>query len=108
MAPNQDGTTSQHKPNVVGIYGLPGVGKSELVRQLEYKLDRDAFQYFEGAQTVNELTKSVPETCQSREQAGETTQVRCGDIIGFATGRRLSWPESELEPHHCKSDDSCT
>ena len=39
---------STNKPVVVGLYGLPGCGKTTLMGELKQKLGEDLFMFFEG------------------------------------------------------------
>ena len=40
---------SHDKAVVVGIYGIPGSGKSYLLKQLENELGKEHFAYYEGS-----------------------------------------------------------
>ncbi|RYP65667.1 hypothetical protein DL769_006246 [Monosporascus sp. CRB-8-3] len=46
---------SLQKPTVVGIYGLPGSGKSYLLNLLKQELDRHTFEFYEGSDVIAEI-----------------------------------------------------
>ena len=39
----------EYKPVIIGIYGLPGCGKSYLLKELERELGEESFSFFEGS-----------------------------------------------------------
>ena len=48
-------STQGEKPVVVGIYGIPGCGKSTMLGQLQELLEADRFLFFEGSDVINDL-----------------------------------------------------
>ncbi|RYP66260.1 hypothetical protein DL771_007912 [Monosporascus sp. 5C6A] len=46
---------SFQKPTVIGIYGLPGSGKSYLLNLLKQELDPHSFEFYEGSNVIAEI-----------------------------------------------------
>ncbi|RYP26224.1 hypothetical protein DL768_011789 [Monosporascus sp. mg162] len=46
---------SFQKPTVIGIYGLPGSGKSHLLNLLKQELDSHNFEFYEGSNVIAEI-----------------------------------------------------
>ena len=46
---------SDQKPKVIGIYGLPGSGKTTLRKILEYRHALDHIKMFEGSETLQDV-----------------------------------------------------
>ena len=47
----------QKKPTVIGLYGVPGVGKSTMLKQLQSQLHEEDFLFFEGSDVIGELVE---------------------------------------------------
>ncbi|KAK3641776.1 hypothetical protein LTR56_011103 [Elasticomyces elasticus] len=71
---------------LIGIYGLPGCGKTKLIGVLKSFLPGDKFEFFEGSEVIDSLVdgglerfKTLPPPKQRawREQAIEYIQHRC-------------------------------
>lgn len=103
-------SASSDKPIIVGLFGLPGSGKTTLRKQLEQeKLCQSHFMLFEGSEvlasrvpggidvfkTFDELEKSV-----CREDAIQHISEQCmeNNMIGIVTGHYMFWNEGESEP----------
>ncbi|KAI7974672.1 hypothetical protein EIK77_003820 [Talaromyces pinophilus] len=46
---------SDGKPAIIGLYGVPGCGKTYLLKKLKGILDKGKFDFFEGSAVVNRL-----------------------------------------------------
>ena len=51
-------TTPVRKPVVIGIYGLPGSGKTTLMGQLKQELGEEQFTFYEGQVIAGPSTQS--------------------------------------------------
>lgn len=94
------------KPTVIGVYGLPGSGKSFLLNQLKRKLGNADFVYFEGSEKIASL---VPGGLEAFHQLSElrksALRQRAIDEIGresavsgrtaVAAGHFMFWPEGQ-------------
>ncbi|PYH28122.1 uracil phosphoribosyltransferase [Aspergillus neoniger CBS 115656] len=81
-----------HKPKVVGLYGISGVGKSFLLDRLKRELGEELFNYHEGSAVIADIVPGGLEAFQSleggekacwRKQAIETirrTSIETGKI----------------------------
>ncbi|KAI9042046.1 uracil phosphoribosyltransferase [Aspergillus affinis] len=45
----------QRKPVVIGLYGVPGSGKTYLLQNLRKELDTDSFAFYEGSQVIDRV-----------------------------------------------------
>ena len=100
------------KPIVIGIYGLPGCGKSYLLHQLKEKLVERPFQIFEGSEVITSLHpggldafKKLAEDDKVGGASGLSTPLRtnvrgqgvlalCPDIT--CSGRQARMPDAWL------------
>jgi hypothetical protein len=49
------GRSSESKAKVVGLYGLPGSGKTFLLEQLKWELSNEHFAFYEGSQAISSV-----------------------------------------------------
>ncbi|KAK1995252.1 uracil phosphoribosyltransferase [Colletotrichum falcatum] len=96
--------TGNTKPVVVGLYGVPGCGKSHLLAQLKNRLDHEHFQFFEGSDVIDTV---VPGGLEVFKRSDDPTKLRwrqtaigaiakeCAQAgrVGVVTGHFLFWPE---------------
>ncbi|KAL3463280.1 uracil phosphoribosyltransferase-domain-containing protein [Aspergillus heterothallicus] len=93
-------------PRIVGLYGLPGTGKSYLLNQLKRDLDSDYFAFFEGSEVIDTVTpgglaafKSLEPSMQKhfRERAIDNIKKAClqSGKVGIVTGHFMFWNEEE-------------
>ncbi|KAI1274066.1 uracil phosphoribosyltransferase-domain-containing protein [Xylaria sp. FL0933] len=99
-------STASSVPVVVGIYGIPGSGKTFLLHQLEQELGREHFEFYEGSRMIaslapdgldgfHKMTKRDKVTW--RRRAIKTIQQECLDSgkVGVVTGHFMFWVEGE-------------
>ncbi len=107
MTPNTP--RSQTKPTVVGIYGLPGCGKSFLLNELKSTLGEQHFSFFEGSAIIASLVPGSLESfsglCEDdkrmyRQAAIEFIHNECNidGKTGIVAGHYMFWPEEEDLP----------
>ncbi|KAL4899035.1 hypothetical protein BDW74DRAFT_171803 [Aspergillus multicolor] len=93
-------------PRIVGLYGIPGCGKSFLMNELKKELGQDDFAYFNGSEQISEVTpcglltfdlldESMKAHC--RQKVIEKIKAACieGGKVGIVTGHYMFWPEGE-------------
>lgn len=92
-----------HKPVIVGLYGVPGSGKSFLLNQLEHELG-DKFDFYEGSEAVDDL---IPGGLQAFHSGTEEQKVLFRELAirkikrncsisgrnGVVTGHYMFWLE---------------
>lgn len=106
------------KPTIIGLYGIPGSGKTYLLNQLKEKLSHDSFSFFEGSEVIAELVPgglesfkeaSEDEKSSWRELAINKIRSMCTDrgSIGIVTGHFMFWPKHETsrQEHVCTPAD---
>ena len=91
---------------VVGLYGLPGSGKTFLLSKLAQQLDQSQFSFYEGSQLIDITTPgglSVFQTMQDqdkvhwRQQAIRSVVTDCNESgnVAVVTGHFMFWPEEQ-------------
>lgn len=96
------------KAVVVGIYGIPGSGKTFLLKQLEDELELESFAFYEGSQMIANVMPGGLEAFQQlkeqekihwRQLAIRKIGKQCADSgqVGVVTGHFMFWPEEEEE-----------
>ncbi|KAK0619460.1 uracil phosphoribosyltransferase-domain-containing protein [Immersiella caudata] len=97
---------SDEKPIVVGIYGVPGTGKSFLLRELKKRDTAGHLVIFEGSETIASVTpggleafKTLPESEKTRyrQLAIAKIQQRAAEEakVALVAGHLLFWSEEE-------------
>ena len=95
---------SPRKPVVVGLYGIPGSGKTFLLQQLKRGLDPDVFVFYEGSEVIGSIVdggldafKKLEEHKKKswRKQAIETIRNASTGRTAVVTGHYLFWSENE-------------
>ncbi|TPX18978.1 uncharacterized protein E0L32_011371 [Thyridium curvatum] len=98
------------KPTVIGIYGLPGSGKSFQMGKLKQNLERHAFDYYEGSDKIASLVDGGLSGFQRlgeqeqhywRQQAINDIAHDCASKTRSAivTGHFMFWEEGEDSGH---------
>ncbi|PIA93674.1 hypothetical protein CB0940_04674 [Cercospora beticola] len=97
------------KPKIVGLYGVPGSGKTYLKDELKSSLDENQYAFYDGSEILALVTdgsldsfKQLPEREKSRlrEAAIRKIASQCAQSgkIGVVTGHLMFWAEAEAEP----------
>jgi uracil phosphoribosyltransferase/phosphoserine phosphatase/adenylate kinase len=110
---NMHGPTADYGPNpptapgtVVGIYGVPGSGKSFHLKNLKQKNGQDHFAFFEGSEKIADLVPGGLEAFKSleaqekaywRQLAIESIAKECAESgkVAVVAGHFMFWPEGE-------------
>jgi len=99
-------TDTSKKPVVIGLYGVPGSGKSFLLNQLKTQLNSDHFLFFDGSQAIASLfagglpafqALSENDKAHARGQAItriRDTATRMGKVA-IVAGHLMFWSEGQ-------------
>ncbi|KAI3324908.1 uracil phosphoribosyltransferase-domain-containing protein [Xylariaceae sp. AK1471] len=93
-------------PVIVGIYGIPGSGKTFLLNQLEQKLERENFEFYEGSKVIASLVPGGLDGFRKLAEQDKVLWRQCAiDAIrkncinsgklGVVAGHFMFWPEGE-------------
>lgn len=94
------------KPIVVGLYGLPGSGKSYLLQHLKRAMGEVHFAFYEGSKVIASLVDGGLEAFHNLDVTGKE-DVRCNainlvardcstnDKVGVVVGHLMFWNEGE-------------
>ncbi|KAI9887289.1 MAG: hypothetical protein M1823_000883 [Watsoniomyces obsoletus] len=104
QAETATGTASGHKPVVIGVYGVPGAGKSWLLDRLKPELGKEHFTFYEGSQMIASLVPGglgafqrleEHEKSSWRQIAIDTIGRQCAESrkVGLVTGHFMFWAE---------------
>ena len=96
------------KPIVVGLYGLPGSGKTFLLNQLKQKLKETSFTFYEGSEIIaNVVSGGLDAFHGMEEQQMSHWRMRAIDEIGkrsadsgkvaIVTGHLMFWSEKQKD-----------
>ena len=118
---SSESTPVEKKPIVVGLYGIPGTGKTTLLNQLKQQMDANDFAFYDGSdflstvmatrglETVSQLPEeertrrrkaffqlSDEEKTRRREEAITNIAKGCtaSGRVGVVAGHALLWPEN--------------
>lgn len=97
--------TPARKP-VVGIYGLPGSGKTFLLNQLKHELGEEGFEFYEGSEMIDSVVPGGLDSFQRLEESEKVQwrqlaidQVRLDRTksvrLAVIAGHFMFWPEDE-------------
>jgi len=102
----EGGPTQSNKAVVVGIYGIPGSGKTFLLNELKLVLPKEHFSFYEGSQTIADLVPGgligfqkleEQEKIGWRQLAIETIRKECSQDgrVAVVAAHFMFWPEDE-------------
>ncbi|EOD43971.1 putative uracil phosphoribosyltransferase protein [Neofusicoccum parvum UCRNP2] len=94
------------KAKVIGIYGVPGSGKTFMLNELKHELNDDHFSFFEGSEMIASLVPGGLEAFKRLDEQRKThfRQLAVGTIekecatsgkSAVVTGHFMFWPEEE-------------
>jgi uracil phosphoribosyltransferase/phosphoserine phosphatase/adenylate kinase len=94
------------KPTVIGLYGVPGSGKTFLLEQLKQELGQERFAFYEGSDVIGDLVSGGLEEFQNlpevekvlwRERAIDAIAKDCNESgrAAIVTGHFMFWPETD-------------
>ena len=111
LLPNHSATSdtesaSDHKAVVVGLYGIPGSGKTYLLNQLKQKLGETHFAFYEGSTMIDTIVPGglgkfqrmgEPEKTNWRERAIEAIRDNSADSgkVAVVAGHYMFWEEEQ-------------
>jgi uracil phosphoribosyltransferase/phosphoglycolate phosphatase-like HAD superfamily hydrolase/adenylylsulfate kinase-like enzyme len=106
QAPANFVSASCSKPVVVGLYGLPGSGKSFLLNTLKRGLSHDEFSFYDGSHVIAEVTPGGLEAFQILQEddkndirnraMGKIKQESCDSgKCAIVSGHAMFWAEEE-------------
>ncbi|KAI4190094.1 MAG: hypothetical protein L6R41_001013 [Letrouitia leprolyta] len=95
---------SDNKPTVVGLYGVPGAGKTVLLNELKQELGQTSFVFYEGSEMIASIVPGGLDVFQRMEDPDKVHWRRCAiNAIGkdgsdsgrtaVVTGHFMFWPE---------------
>ena len=110
-------TASNKKAIVVGLYGIPGSGKTFLLEQLKVELGEEHFTFYEGSKMIAGLIPGGLKAFQELEEeeklhwrqlAIDTIGKECADSgrVGVVAGHFMFWSEEEEagQPVYTRND----
>ncbi|KAI1415755.1 uracil phosphoribosyltransferase-domain-containing protein [Hypoxylon sp. FL1857] len=101
--------SSKKKPVVIGIYGLPGSGKSFLLNKLKYSYRHEEFEFYEGSELIGNLVPGGLQAFQKLDKKNHQDFWRklAIDKVGqdaaesgktiIIAGHLMFWQEGEKE-----------
>ena len=108
---------SDGKPTVVGLYGVPGCGKTHLLKQLKQVLDKNNFAFYDGSEIIKSLVPGGLDAFKSfggdqqthwRQQAIDKIGKECIESgkTGVVAGHFMFWGEKDIQgrPIYTKND----
>ena len=101
-------TDSNDKPIVVGLYGVPGCGKTYILNQLKEELGQEQFSFYDGSEMLSKVVPGGLDAFQSmeeqdkvhwRQQAINAIGKECSDNkkVGVVAGHLMFWSEGQEE-----------
>lgn len=99
-------STSNDKGVVVGLYGVPGSGKTFLLNQLKQELGQEQFAFYEGSKMIATVVPGGLDAFQKLEEqekvhwrqlAIDTVGKECADSgqVAVVAGHFMFWPEED-------------
>ncbi|KAK6332932.1 hypothetical protein TWF718_010760 [Orbilia javanica] len=110
-----NGFSDGAKPTVIGIYGIPGSGKSFLLNQLRQELGPEEFEFYEGSEVIAGLVPGgldafkkleEPEKDRLRRLAIECIRETCvrSRRVAIVAGHFMFWTEGDAHGRAVHTD----
>ncbi|KAJ5801755.1 uncharacterized protein N7518_003823 [Penicillium psychrosexuale] len=104
--PSPRAQPTSFKPVIIGLYGLPGSGKSFRLEELKTVLDNDKFAFYDGSNVIAAVTPGGLEAFQiltkegkndARERAIARVKQECSNTgkIAIVAGHFMFWAEED-------------
>ena len=101
-----DRPASDHKAVVVGLYGVPGSGKTFLLNQLKQELAQTRFAFYEGSKMIDTVVPGGLDAFQNleeqekrhwRQRAIDTIEKNCVDSgqVAVVAGHFMFWSQEQ-------------
>ncbi|KGO75992.1 hypothetical protein PITC_011490 [Penicillium italicum] len=98
--------TYRSKPVIIGLYGLPGSGKSFMLNQLRMVLSTDDFTFYDGSDVIaavtpggleafQNLTKEAKNNCRERAIARIKQECHNSGKSAIIAGHFMFWAEED-------------
>ncbi|OJI80517.1 hypothetical protein ASPTUDRAFT_59217 [Aspergillus tubingensis CBS 134.48] len=95
-------------PKVIGLYGVPGAGKTFLMNRLKEQLGEERFAFFEGSEVIASVTtggldafKKLDESekAEYRKRAVQKIKSTCSKArkVGIVTGHLSFWDDERCD-----------
>ena len=99
-------SASNNKAVIIGLYGVPGSGKTFLLNQLKQELGEEHFAFYEGSGMISDVVPGGLDAFQKlkeqekvhwRQLAINTIGKKCvgSGQVAVVTGHFMFWPEGE-------------
>jgi uracil phosphoribosyltransferase/phosphoserine phosphatase/adenylate kinase len=116
---NESRITPHDKPTVIGLYGVPGCGKTYLMNQLKKGLGEDRFSFHEGSSVISDLVPGGLDAFRAldTEQKDDWRKRAIDSIkdeattsgkVAIVTGHFMFWSEKKEQTRVCTSNDLAT
>ncbi|PYH99302.1 hypothetical protein BO71DRAFT_475215 [Aspergillus ellipticus CBS 707.79] len=97
------------KPTIIGIYGVPGSGKSFLLTQLKPLLNGQHFAFYEGSEVINTVVPGGLPAFQAMHYSSQEhyrhqaicsirEECRSSGRAGIVTGHYMFWDDASQQP----------
>ncbi|KAI9845179.1 MAG: hypothetical protein M1837_005064 [Sclerophora amabilis] len=108
--------SASNKALVVGLYGVPGSGKTFLLKQLEQELGQEQFVFYEGSKMIDTVVPGGLDAFQKLEErekvhwrqvAVDTIGKKCANSgkAAVVAGHFMFWPEDQEAQPVCTQND---
>ncbi|KUJ14013.1 uncharacterized protein LY89DRAFT_651081 [Mollisia scopiformis] len=98
---------TKKKPIIIGLYGVPGSGKTFLLKQLKQAFLPNKFWFWEGSEVISNIVEGGldafkklkdAEKVEWREKAITMIRYECNNRIGVITGHFTFWADGTEAP----------
>ncbi|ATY65610.1 uracil phosphoribosyltransferase [Cordyceps militaris] len=97
---------SDKKPVIIGLYGLPGSGKSTLMKEIKLQVGHESFLFYEGSELIStlvagglaafeKLDQQQKRLVRERAMTSVTEECLAQNRAALVVGHYMFWPEGE-------------